>query len=469
MNMQSAAIKCKTGLLLTAVAMLSACSGERTDDIEPRADAGALADGGSADAGSQADSGAEACLNTGMGTLAIALEPATGLTADVRVSGPDGAAVTGSPFAAGASLEVAGGTYHVEAGRVLVSGDIVGAAYQGVVEGGGELCVRDGETTSVRVVYTREPGSEQLWLTNTNGDHPILAFDAASLAAAGAQDPNLTRDAKLTSPSALRVDALGRLWVGDRTGKVVGFATQGLGESSMEEPDIVLEGDTLCGATLPCGPRALAFDAEGAMWVALLDRVVKLAPSALAASGEPEAEVTIVSPDAPRPVSLAFDAEGNLWVGEEENSGVAKFAAARLTANISDEAADVVIFGEQGPPVVIGLGIPDGLAFDHDGNLWVGYFSGNNLARYTPAELAASATVRPTVLFAIDVTALVTDLAIDEAGNLWMPGSAGSVVRIDAAQLLEADPALVRLESTAIGSADKIALHSVSGPLFIAP
>jgi sugar lactone lactonase YvrE len=442
--MHSAKTKLRTGLTLAMFATLAACSGEGGSDMDsPGDDAGLEQDGASEDDGSVA-----ACPATGTGTLAIELVPSSGLAADVRVSAEDGTAIAGSPFAAASSVEVSGGTYSVEAGRVMVSDTIVGSAYQGEVEGGSAVCVRDGETTTVRVIYTREPGSAKLWLTHSNGDDPaqqILAFDPAALAAGGTHDPSVTLDGKLTSPSALRVDALGRLWVGDRTGKVVGFASNALGESSTEGPAIVLEGDGLCGATLPCGPRALAFDAEGALWVALLERIVKFAPASLSASGEPEPEVTIVSPDAARPISLAFDGDGNLWVGEDENSAVVKFAATRLTADIDGEAADVVITAEQGPPVTIGLGIPDGLTFDRDGNLWVGYFAGNNLARFTPEELEASATLTPSVLFDIDVTALVTDLAIDESGNLWMPGSTGTVARIDAAELLEPEPAVVTL------------------------
>jgi sugar lactone lactonase YvrE len=473
--MQNTRTENRLGLTLVLVLGLSACSGEDTSELDHGDDAGANTDGGghggdgSPDGGSEEDAAVIACPSTGIGTLVIELEPATGLAADVRVSASDGGAVTGSPFTAGATLEVTGGSYTVEAGRVLVPGTIVGRAYQGVVDGDGSVCVRDGQTTTVHVSYVAEPGSEKLWLTNGSGEGQILAFAADALAAGGTQAVDVTLDGKLTSPSALRVDARGTLWVGDRTGKVVGFPADALGTSSNAGPEIVLEGPALCGETLPCGPRALAFDVEGALWVALLDRIVKLPASALEASGEPEVELTITSPDAARPVSLAFDAQGSLWVGEDQENGVAKFAAERLVGDVENEAADVVIFAEQGPPVVIGLSGPDGLVFDRDGNLWVGYFAGNNLARFTPSELTASATLTPGVLFAIDVTALVTDLAMDESGNLWMPGSAGSVVRVDAAELEKEAPALVRLESAAIGSVEKIALHSVSGPLFIAP
>ncbi|WP_437661719.1 hypothetical protein [Sorangium sp. So ce1182] len=44
--------------------------------------------------------------------------------------------------------------------------------------------------------------------------------------------------------------------------------------------------DAPCKNASPCGPRAMAFDVGGALWVAILGCVVKLVPEALASSGE---------------------------------------------------------------------------------------------------------------------------------------------------------------------------------------
>ncbi|XXX72544.1 hypothetical protein WMF30_33335 [Sorangium sp. So ce134] len=425
---------------------LSACSG----------------DGGESSGGP----GAAACAASGTGSLA--LDIASAVPADVRVSDAAGV-VDGGTATESRTLTLPAGEYRVSAHRVRSPGELVGPAYQGVVDGEDTVCVRDGETTTVAVRYTREPGSEKLWVTNGNGDGQILAFDAAQLAAGGEQAPSAIIDAGLTSPTALRVDGAGRLWIGDSSGKLAAYGAARLGASTADEPDALLGGGAVCETTLPCGPRALAFDAEGALWVATLSRIVKLAPEALEGSGEPAPAVTLTSPDASRPESLAFDADGNLWVGDGETNGVAKFAAERLEADIADEPADVVLLGQSGPPVVANLRGPQGLAFDPDGNLWVGYFAGNQLVRYTPEERAASGTLTPEVLFDIDVLALVTDLAVDESGNLWMPGSAGSLYRIDAAELAKEEPALVALTSEVIGNVEKLTLNTVAGPTYIAP
>jgi sugar lactone lactonase YvrE len=444
--MQGEAMHKRAGLVLGFVAVISACSGEDSEEM------------------------GDACSSTGHGTLVFDFDlPDASLMPEIVVTPEgDGEAMTLS----GAEHALPGGKYVLRARRARLPGNPVGPAFQGSIEVDGSVCLRDGQRTTVHVVYTKEPGSEKLWATNTNGDNPadqVIAFSAAHLTTAGAQEPDVTLDGKLTAPSALRVDALGRLWVGDTTGKLAAFNASRLAASSSDAPDIVLDGDALCGATLPCGPTALAFDRDGALWVALLERIVKLDPAALDASGQPEAAVTITSPDVAHPISLAFDVDGNLWVGDADSSGVAKFAAARLGANITNGAADVVIQGQKEGPVEIGLGTPDGLAFDLDGNLWVGYWGGNDLARYTPEELSATATLIPTVQFNLGATALLSDLAIDDLGNLWMPGVAGTIASVAADQLTAETPTVTTLQSGAIGSVEKIALHSVEGELFIAP
>ncbi|WP_438013877.1 hypothetical protein WMF18_23430 [Sorangium sp. So ce315] len=423
----------------------------------------------SGDGSGETGGGAGQCAAGGTGTLALDIESA--VPADVRVSDAAGV-VEGGTAAESRTLALPAGEYRVSAHRVRSAGEIVGPAYQGAIEGEHTVCVRDGETTTVAVRYTREPGSEKLWVTNTNGEGQILAFDAEQLAAGGEQTPSVVLDAGLTSPTALRVDGAGRLWIGDRAGKLAVYDAARLGASSGDAPDAGLGGPGLCETSSPCGPGAMAFDAEGALWVATLSRIVRIRLDALGAlegALEPEPEISLTSPDASRPVSLAFDAEGNLWVGDGATNGVVKFEAERLRASIVDEPADVVLLGQSGPPVVANLRGPQGLAFDADGNLWVGYFSGNQLVRYTPEERAASGTLTPEVLFDIDVLALVTDLAVDESGNLWMPGSAGSVYRIDAEELTSEEPALVALTSDAIGSAVKLTLNTVAGPTYIAP
>jgi len=438
----------KTWFPLALLALVPACSGSDSDDLR-------------------------SCPSGGSGTLRVEIEIDDDATPDVRLldeSGEERGALDASD-----TLSLPSGRYSLRARRVRTAGMLVGPAYQAALEPSDDassVCVRDGATVNASIRYQREPGSARLWLTQSNGDGAqVMAFDADQLSVLGDQTPSVSLAPRLDNAGALRVDGQGRLWIASNTGKLVGYQAFRLGRDSTSAPDIVLEGPALCEEVLPCGVNALAFDASGALWAATAHRIVKLSPESLERSGSPAPELTIDSRDVHKPLALAFDGSGSLWVGDSDGA-VLRFAHERLAADITG-GADTALFLQKPGPVQLGLGSPEGLAFDPAGNLWVAYFTGNELARITPAELsrgaAESSPLIPSTYFAIGVEAVLTDLAIDEAGNLWLPGGLGSLYRIDAGELSRPAPALKVLRSAQIGNVERLTLNTVRGPLFIAP
>ena len=448
----------RSGLGLLCVLLATACGGD--DDSGPTPDGGTpLGDAAACPSG------------TGSGSLELVIDIPSTVAADVRVTRADDHAVALTATASD-SQTLTLGRYTISAHRVRQAGDLMGPAYQGHVVETDEVCVRAGATKTVHVEYSREPGSARMWLTQSNGDGAqVMSFDAEQLASSGDQTPSVSLAPGLPNVGPIRVDGQGRLWVGTNTGKLVAFNTARMGSTSSAAPDVELGGSALCEETLPCGPRALAFDAKGALWVATFSRIVKLAPASLVRSGEPAAALTLASPDVKEPRALAFDADGALWVADADGA-IAKLDVATLGAGTHADHAATVLYAQQTGPVTVTLAEPEGLVFDADGNLWVGYFS-NHVVRLSKTELRTSRTsddpLTPSADIVIGTEALVTDLTIDEQGNLWLPGGQGTLYQIAKDQLSSEHPTLKKLHSSQMGSVEKLTLNTVPGALFIAP
>jgi gluconolactonase len=185
-----------------------------------------------------------------------------------------------------------------------------------------------------------------------------------------------------------------RLYAGGENGEVYGFALEG-GEV-----------ETLC--TVPGGSMlGLAQDGHGRLFVCDVGnkRIQQVSPDGTVHPyGDP-----IDYPNYP-----AFDADGRLWVSDSGAWGRAEGGLVRIDADGTTErvldglhfANGIAVYGEWvyvvesawpriiriplagGDPetvVVVDRAVPDGLAFDDEGGLWIGCWQPNRVYRLTPA------------------------------------------------------------------------------------
>lgn len=365
--------------------------------------------------------------DTTRGALVVEIRPGpNGEPLTVALAGPQGfsatvhSTTTYSDLPAGSyRAQVRGGT------RVTAAALPIGRAWSPVVRDS-PACVRAGDTARLAAAYAVEPGSHKLWIVDDLGS-AALALGPDAFAASRSVTPAARRALGMNKAKAIAFDPAGNMWIADISGSIASFGVWTLGGSGAARPRLTWTGPMVAA------PTALAFDAAGGLWVASREnRVSRFAPEQLMQPNAPAPHVTL---SVPQPYGLAFDANGNLWVASAGTpSAVLRYDAARLDG-LRPGLPDVTVIAESAPPVVDELRGPAGLAFDRDGNLWVGYFGPNVIARLTPRELSASGRVTPAIQLNLSVGALLESVAFDESGALWVAGESSQILRLAPEQL----------------------------------
>jgi len=243
----------------------------------------------------------------------------------------------------------------------------------------------------------------------------------------------ITQPPEFDGPKAIAFDPSGNLWVElTRTpvedtvlASVFEYTVAQL-DSAAPSPRVTIADSSL---TLTGG---LAFDSAGNLWITSVDNCAIVeyragqyaAPSLKLTQG---CRAPVIGPQA-----IAFDAHGNLWVGDLATSTIYEYPRASLTGT-----------GVQTSPPVTLVGLPrhafpTAIAFDAAGDLWV-TTNDSTVFDYTPTQLAAGGDPMPTTTVAIHGTLLV-GLVFDASGDLWLANfsntfATSSVVELSAAQL----------------------------------
>ena len=258
--------------------------------------------------------------------------------------------------------------------------------------------------------------------------------------------------------TGVAVDKDGNLWVFDEDSncRVLEFKTPfttGMAAS------VVIGKPDFTTANCSAAPTAsniswgdgLAFDGSGNLWVADYgnSRVLEFKPTfsnGMAATlvlgqadmthgacnqGGAASSSTLCSPR-----HITFDSSGNLWVADGDNNRLLEFKppfSNGMVASLELGQPAVTAFTSTGatPVSASSLNVPNGLAFDKSGNLWVADWDNNRVLEFkTPfANGMAATTVLGQAVFttstggAIGSTTLIepADVAFDSSGNLFVP------------------------------------------------
>ncbi|MGA2664576.1 MAG: NHL repeat-containing protein, partial [Nitrososphaerales archaeon] len=216
----------------------------------------------------------------------------------------------------------------------------------------------------------------------TTGEAASLELGSASFSTTGCASTGLE---DVCSPNGIAFDPQGNLWVADsENSSIVEFkAPFTAGESVSTVIGGPSETDGAVSATTLGEVYGIAFDGSGNLWVADSNdnRVVEF--KAPLSSGEAASLVlgqptltSVTNDDAQSnmsgPEDIAFDRSGNVWVADTDSSRVLEFPQP-----FSDGEKASLVIGEPdftstaGNDTQSALTLPEALAFDPSGNLWV--------------------------------------------------------------------------------------------------
>ena len=379
----------------------------------------------------------QVCSSNGQGALAVTIVSAGGVSPEVLVTGPGnyqktlGASTTLANLGAGTYL-----VETLRVATAPSGGSPVGTAYGATSDPVVSACVKDGQTATVMRTYAQQPGSGRLWSANEVGG-AVVAYDAVDLAAGGAHGAAAVIDLtpstlNTTFGFQLAFGPSGSLWIADPVGgnsgngQVLLFFQGKLASSGSPPPDLVLEAPGFDRLS------QLAFDSDGDLWILnrgadqILEYTAAQVRNLLREAGGATVNTAPANvyagsgTELQGPRGLAFDTFGSLWVaGEDPDCGC--FRLLRYDGPFGSGGTLTAAFGLR--TTSSPLMFPTAMAFDASNNLWT---VGGGLDRYDASQLVGSGTLSNATpaysTSAIGGTSQSPGIALDAAGNVWLSG-----------------------------------------------
>jgi sugar lactone lactonase YvrE len=186
------------------------------------------------------------------------------------------------------------------------------------------------------------------------------------------------------------------------------------------------------GGTTPVVRPTTSPTTNSALWVANGADVVEFLPTQLIAGvSDPAPHIVLNSATGlGAPQGVQFDANGNLWVldggnGSTVGPALDEFSAAQLAAHATNPNPTPVK-----SITYPGIKFPQQGVFDKSGNFWVCDNGANEVVEFTPSQLAAGGNITPnlTLTSTIPFTGPLGIAFSPVTGNLWVANNAGTSI-----------------------------------------
>ncbi len=253
-------------------------------------------------------------------------------------------------------------------------------------------------------------------------------------------------EALLRSPDGVAVDPSGNLFFTEREGNRVRQVTPGgiiTTKAGTGRNAFSGDGGQARNATLAF-PRGLALDSQGSLYVvdSLNHRIRKIDPDGtirtiagngiptFAGDGGPAVNASIALPE-----GIAIDAAGNLYIGDTSNQRVRKINAQGIISTLAGNGQKTYS-GDGGPATAAALDAPTGVTVDAAGNIYIADTNNQRIRKVTPAGVISTVAGNGKKGFSGDggpATAAMLSapnrLTLDPAGNLYIADQENNRVR----------------------------------------
>jgi sugar lactone lactonase YvrE len=248
--------------------------------------------------------------------------------------------------------------------------------------------------------------------------------------------------ARFSNPFSIAIDAAGNLYVGDVGNSILRKVTSaGVVTTLAGTAGLVGSADGTGADARFSGLSGVAVDSAGKVYIAdtnnhtLRKVTVAGAVTTLAGTaGTPGgldgtgAEARFNVPD-----GVAVDSAGNVYVADTGNSTIRKITPAGIVTTLAGSPG--VQGSADGTGAAARFSAPDGVAVDSAGNLYVAETSNHTIRKITPAGVVTTLAGAASMMGSLDGTgaearfAAPDGVAVDSAGNLYVAERINSTVR----------------------------------------
>lgn len=206
--------------------------------------------------------------------------------------------------------------------------------------------------------------------------------------------------ARLFDPDGTVLDSDNKLWVADRANiRVLRYSpplTDGKPADLVLGQQDFVSASFGISASAMAGPRGIAMDAAGRVWVTdtANHRILRFSPpfvtgmNADLVLGQPNFSLSLPLTTASglnTPVGLAFDRYGNVWAADSSNHRILRYSPPFKNGQAADLVLGQTGFTSGSPQTnQAGLNRPRYLAFDAEGRLWVSEALNHRVMRFKP-------------------------------------------------------------------------------------